>query len=173
MGMQISTQRKITLLIVVISSALTGASFYFDKVMNLEPCHLCLLQRFAVIALAVIALLATLHNPKTWAKHLYSGGLILFSGFGLVMAIRQVWLQQQPPDTLAAMACAPGLDYMLANMPFTEIIKSLFTATAECGEVNWTFLSLSMAGWMVIWFSLLFSLSLSMLIRRGNNTTMN
>jgi len=159
--------KSMALLILLLSAGLTAASFYFDYVMQLEPCPLCILQRLAVIMITIVALTLFTHNPRGWGKRIYVGLLCLVSASGLLFAIRQVWLQNLPAEALTKMACAPGIDYMLAHMPLSEIIQTLLTAHGECGEVNWVFLNLSMAGWMVLWFSVLFCLSLNLNLRRN------
>ena len=64
---------------------------------------------------------------------------------------RQTWLQHLPPDQVPE--CGPGLDYMLEVFPFQEAISMILKGSGECAEVQWTFLSLSIAEWSLVCFS--------------------
>jgi disulfide bond formation protein DsbB len=46
--------------------ALIAAALYFEHGMHLEPCPLCIIQRWFVIAIGVVLLAAALHNPSDW-----------------------------------------------------------------------------------------------------------
>jgi len=163
--MNISTTPRISWIIFGIATSLTLASFYFDAVMDLEPCPLCLLQRTAVILIAITALCCMLHRPQQRGQRIYAMILASFSLFGLFIAGKQVWLQSLPADAAMNMACAPSLEYMLANLSVEDTITQLFTATGHCADVEWQFLSLSMPGWMVIWFSVLLGMSAAVWLR--------
>jgi disulfide bond formation protein DsbB len=47
---------------------------------------------------------------------------------------------------------------MLEVFPLTETLKMVFTGSGECAEVDWTFLSFSIAEWSLFWF-LVFAVS--------------
>ena len=81
-----------------------------------------------------------------------SWGLAIAVGIGI--AGRQVWLQHLPADKVPA--CGPGLEYMMEVFPFMEAMQMIISGSGECAEVHWTFLSLSIAEWSLICFSLIF-----------------
>lgn len=140
------------------AAALLAAALYFQYARGLEPCPLCILQRLALIALGLIALVALIHNPRVLARRLYGLLMLLCAAAGGGVAARQVWLQHLPPDQVPA--CGPGLDYMLEVFPLGEALTMVLQGSGECAEASWHFLGLSMAGWMVLVFAcyLLFSL---------------
>ena len=43
---------------------------------------------------------------------------------------------------------------MVANFPIADAIKKAFTGSADCAEVTWTFLGLSMPFWTLVSFVL-------------------
>lgn len=131
---------------------------YFQFVEDLEPCPLCISQRIAVLIVAIILLIAVIHNPKHIGIRIYAvlGALAAILGAGV--AGRHVWLQNLPPEEIPV--CGPGLTYIFENFPITETIKLLLNGTGECADVLWTFLGLSIPGWTLAAFILLALVSL-------------
>jgi disulfide bond formation protein DsbB len=72
--------------------------------------------------------------------------LATLSGAGV--AGWHVWIQHLPPDQIPS--CGPGLDYMLDNLPLSDVLKMVFGGSGECAEVVWQFLGLSMPAWVFI-----------------------
>ena len=128
--------------------ALMAYALYSEHVLGLEPCPLCIFQRVAVIAVGVLFLVAAVHNPGKRGAVFY-GVLVLVAALtGIGIAARHLWIQAQPPGTVAA--CGAGLDYMMEILPLREVIATVLTGSGECGTVNWQFLGLSMPGWVLI-----------------------
>ncbi len=144
-------QRTAVLAGFTVSVALMATALYFQNVMGLEPCPLCILQRVAVIAIGVVLLIAGLHNPGVAGRRVYGVLTALGAGFGLATAGRNVWLQHLPPDQVPA--CGPGLDYMLQAFPLNKTIQMVFHGSGECAEIKWTFLSFSIPEWMLLFFT--------------------
>jgi disulfide bond formation protein DsbB len=46
--------------------------------------------------------------------------------------------------------CGATLDYMLQIFSLAEVIRTVLTASGECGVINWTLLGLSMPWWVAI-----------------------
>jgi protein dithiol:quinone oxidoreductase len=133
--------------------ALLGYAYYLQYVRGLEPCPLCMVQRgffYAVMALFVVA---ALHGPRRWGGTLYAALITLFALGGAATAARQVWLQHLPADKVPQ--CGPDLFFMLENFPLGRTLEKLFYGSGECAKVDWTFLSLSIAGWSLAWFIVL------------------
>jgi protein dithiol:quinone oxidoreductase len=129
-------------------AALMAYALYAQHVLGLEPCPLCIFQRVAVIATGVLFLIAALHNPAGKGSFVY-GGLIDLAAFaGVAIAARHIWIQAQPPGTVAA--CGADLDYMLEIMPMAEVVNKVLFGSGECGKVDWTLLGLSMPWWVLI-----------------------
>ncbi len=135
---------------VVFCAALLATALYFQHVMGLEPCPLCIFQRIFVIALGGIMLAAAIHNPAGSGRRVYGGLILIVSVLGVAVAGRHVWLQNLPEDQVPA--CGPGLEYLLDTFPLTDALKLVFQGSGECAEVQWTFLGLSIPGWTLLVF---------------------
>lgn len=140
-----------------------GGALYLQYQVGLEPCPLCIFQRVGVIACAVLLLIAFLHGPKTIGLRVYAALTALAALTGGGIAIRQLWLQQLPPDQVPL--CGPGLNYMLDVFPLHEVLAKVLSGSGECAEVTWRFLGLSLAGWSLVVFIGLLAVALIQLLR--------
>lgn len=148
--MALPASRPFYLLTLIFCATLIAIALYMEHVLGLEPCPLCIIQRVLVILVGLVALVALLHNPlpppegqRRVAARLYAFVLTLFAVLGAAVAGRQVWLQHQPADQLPS--CLPSLDYMLDVLPMQEMLALMFSGTADCAKVDWTFMGLSIA----------------------------
>jgi len=136
-----------------VTLACTGMLAYALYVQHfdfIDPCPLCVLQRAAYMFIGVVALLASVHNPRGPGRAFYGALVTLGALAGLGVAGRHLWLQSLPADQVPD--CGMGLNYMLDTMPFTDVLKEVFYGSGECADVHWTFLGLSMPGWTFLWY---------------------
>jgi disulfide bond formation protein DsbB len=128
--------------------------------MGLQPCPLCILQRFAYLAVGIFAAAAALLAPRPVAR--VSGVLMLLAALtGGGIAAWHVWLQMNPES----LSCGPGLATMMENFPLTEVLSKIFRGSGDCSEAAWVFLGLSIAGWSLVWFAILSVVSIIALSR--------
>ena len=153
-------------IIFVICTSLLGFGLYLEHVVGVEPCPLCVFQRVSYIVIALFALIAAIHNPQKLFERIYTGLILITSLCGAGIAGRQVWLQHLPEDKIPE--CGPGLEYMLDAFPFTDALRMILSGSGECAEVQWTFLSFSIAEWSILCFLGLTVTSLIMLFRQEN-----
>jgi protein dithiol:quinone oxidoreductase len=134
--------------------AMFGFALYAQSQLALDPCPLCIFQRVAVVALGVAFTLAALVPDRRRLPGQISAGLIaLVAVSGAGVAARHVYIQSLPPDKVPV--CGATLDYMLDVFPLTEVLRKVLTGSGECAKVDWTFLGLSMPGWVLIMLLLL------------------
>ncbi len=126
-----------------------AGAYYMELVMGLEPCPLCILQRLAVVAMGVVFLLATVHGPRGFGRHLYGLLLLSAAGTGAAIAGRHLWLQSLPEDQVPA--CGPGLDYMLEVFPLMDALRMTLQGSGECAEVE-KVLGVTLPGWTLAAF---------------------
>ena len=140
------------------------AALYLEHVEGLEPCPLCIVQRICVLLFGLFCLAAALHNPQALGRRCYAGLAGLAAAGGLAAAWRQIWLQGLPPEELPA--CLPSLEYMLEALPFQDILRLVLHGTAECAEVKWTLLGMSIPEWSLLGFIGMLLLVAVQLLRR-------
>lgn len=130
--------------------ALLGFGYYLQFALGLEPCPLCILQRLAYVAVALVAAVAAVHVGAGNWRRLYGTLITLCAFAGGGVAARQVWLQHLPPGQVPE--CGPGLDYMLEVFPWTDVLRKVLTGSGECAAPGWKFLTLSIAEWSLLCF---------------------
>lgn len=142
---------------VVACIALLAYAYYEQFAMGIEPCPLCIFQRLAFMGLALIFLIAGLHAPRANGRRVY--GLLLFATamVGVGIASYHLLVQHRGPDPMAG--CTPGWNYMVENYSlkyaWSKTIEQAFTGHADCAQINWTFLGLSMPFWTLICYVLI------------------
>jgi len=155
------------LLAAVACVLLIVTALYMQYGMGLEPCPLCIFQRIAVIALAVLSVVAALANPQGWGRRLVGLLVAITAIGGGAVAGRQVWLQHLPEDQVPS--CGPGLDYMLDVFPWRKVVELVLSGSGECAEVHWRLLGLSIAEWMLVVFTAFALFGGWLLFRRGTS----
>ena len=149
--------RALYLIAAAVCALLIGAAMYLQFHDNLEPCPLCILQRYAYVLVGALALLAAL-LPALLGRIVASLG-VLAALAGAGVGVWHVWLQLHPP---AVSACGPSLEYLVGNLPLGRALPRIFQGYADCTNVDWTFLHLSIPAWSVIWLLLIaFTLGLA------------
>lgn len=151
-------------LLFVTCTSLLGFALYLQFAGQLQPCPMCILQRYAFTAIILVALLGALHGPSGLPGRRLYGLLILAAGLaGGSIAAWQSWIQRFPPDLSE---CGPGLEYMLESFPLSSALPMIFHGAGECSAIDWTFLGLSIANWSLVCFVLIAVAALLAMARR-------
>jgi disulfide bond formation protein DsbB len=141
-------RQKINLLGALVCSAMLGYAIYSEKVLGYVPCPLCMFQRVCVGALGVVFLVAGLHRARRAGAIVYGVLIFIAAGATTWVAGRHVWIQSQPPGTVPA--CGAPLDMLMDMFPLSDVIRRVMTGGGECGVIDWSFLGVSMPGWVLI-----------------------
>lgn len=135
---------------------------YLQQVVGLEPCPMCIVQRYAMILVALSAAAAAALRPR--GAHLAGAGLVvLFAGFGAFVAARQSWLQWYPPE---AASCGRDFYGMIENFPLRRALPMIFKGSGDCTKVDWTFLGGSIANWSFVWFVVFIGVGVTLFVRQ-------
>ena len=142
--------------------AMLAFGLYLQHSKGLEPCPMCIVQRYALLLIAIFAGLLSLGNSRR--GHIWgSGVLVLLSGFGAFVAARQSWLQWYPPEVAT---CGRDFYGMIESFPLNRAIPMIFRGSGDCSAVDWTFLGGTIANWAFVVFVLTGLLALLMFGRR-------
>ena len=140
--------RRVFTLIWLACVALLAFGMYLQHVVGLVPCPMCIVQRYALVVVTLIAGLASLSGKR--GVYVFSALLLLVSaGFGAFVAARQSWLQLYPPEVAT---CGRDLYGMIENFPLQRAIPMIFKGGGDCTEIDWTFLGGSIANWSFVCF---------------------
>lgn len=137
----------------LIVAILFCSALYLQYVLRQDPCPLCMVQRVIFIAIGVLFFIAALHNAKRAGAKVYSVLIAFVALGGVGVASRHIWIQHLPADQVPA--CGPGLDFMLKHFPMSEVWQELMHGSGECAAKGWTFLTLGIPEWSLVWFVLL------------------
>ena len=136
---------------------------YLQHGLGLVPCPMCIVQRYALIFIALIAALAGATGRK--GLHLGASATLLLSAvFGAYVAARQSWLQWYPPEVVS---CGRDFYGMIETFPLQRAIPMIFKGGGDCSKVDWTFLGGSIANWSFLCFCGIAALALTQLWRTG------
>jgi len=139
----LASPTRVALLLGMTCAGLVCASFYVQHVLDVEPCPLCIIQRFTYLTLAVVFLVAALaQSGGSLQRGLLWFGALLTLG-GLSVAGYQTNLQLQPP-TIAA-SCSASLSYMLETLSVTDVLAQLLHAKGDCSDTSFKVLGLTLA----------------------------
>ena len=155
--------RRTLALIAAACVALLAFGMYLQHVQGLEPCPMCIVQRYALILVAVSAGLASLRGSKGWWMSLGVVALAA-SGFGAFVAARQTWLQWYPPEFAS---CGRDFYGMIENYPVSRAIPMIFRGSGDCTAVDWAFLGGSIANWSFVCFVGFAAVLLVLLLKGG------
>lgn len=130
------------------AAAMLLFGLYLQHVVELEPCPMCIVQRYALIGVLVTALLGSL--ARRWGWQLF-WVLALFAkaAGGAFVAARQSWLQWYPPEVVS---CGRDFYGMIENFPIGRAIPMIFRGSGDCSKVDWTFLGGTIANWSFVGF---------------------
>jgi protein dithiol:quinone oxidoreductase len=137
----------------IVCAVLYSYALYVQFALNIEPCPMCIFQRIVFIVMGIVFLVGAIQNPRDNGRKIYGLVLLLAAFVGIGIAARHIWIQHQPPDPFAG--CAPGWNYMISNFPLSKALKMAFTGSADCSQITWTFLGLSMPVWTLVCYALL------------------
>ena len=155
--------RRVLALVSAACVAMLAFGLYLQHVVGLEPCPMCIVQRYALVLVALVAgVTAMLRGRGAWMAG--SALMVLVSGFGAFVAARQSWLQWYPPEIAS---CGRDFYGMIETFPLKRAIPMIFKGSGDCTKIDWTFLGGSIANWSFVAFAFFALVGLMVLLRQA------
>jgi disulfide bond formation protein DsbB len=151
--------RNVLLLIALTSFALIAIALYLQHVKHLQPCPLCVIQRYLFLAVGVASLAGAL-----------AGKIKAGAGVALLGALGGLGVVGKHLYVLAHPGFSCGIDPMetaLNKIPTATLMPWIFKADGLCEDARDTLLGLSIPQWSAVWFVLLTVTLVWILARRG------
>lgn len=157
--------RRVLLLVSAACVALLAFGLYLQHVVGLVPCPMCIVQRYALVLIALCAALTRASDRK--GLHM-TGSVIMaiLALAGAYVAARQSFLQWYPPEVAS---CGRDLYGMIETFPLQRAIPMIFKGGGDCSQVDWTFLGGSIANWSFLWFCAMTLIGALMVWRRSRS----
>ena len=153
--------RRLLALVALACIGLLAFGMYLQHVVGLEPCPMCIVQRYALILVALVAAAAA-SLPSAGARRAGVALVGLLALGGAFVAARQSFLQWYPPEVLS---CGRDLYGMIESFPLKRVIPMIFKGSGDCSAVDWTFLGLTIANWSFLCFTAIAALATLLLLR--------
>lgn len=138
--------------IVLLVCIALGAGYFIQHALGVEPCPLCIVQRFAFLGVGLAALLAVLLQRRHVAFYFFSVLSVLGALAGAGVAGWHLWIKSHPPESFS---CGRPFAWMIENMPLTQSLPKLFRGEADCLQDQWTFWGLGIPHWSLLLFVLM------------------
>ena len=140
---------RAALAIAVIAAATLAGAWFFQLVLDIRPCPLCLELRYADYLAVPLGLLVAFAAAKDAPRPVLLAGLALL----LIAALANAWLGtyhagvewkfwQGPTDCSGPVVNLGSAGSLLERLDTVKVIR--------CDEVQWRFLGLSLAGYNVL-----------------------
>jgi disulfide bond formation protein DsbB len=155
--------RRVLLSVGVLCIALLAFGLYLQHVTGLEPCPMCIVQRYALVLIAACALCTSATGKKS-LQIAGSSVLAVLAVLGAFVAARQSWLQWYPSEV---QSCGRDLYGMIETFPLQRLVPMIFRGGGDCTKVDWTFLGGSIANWSFVCFCALGLVAVALVWRQA------
>jgi disulfide bond formation protein DsbB len=145
----ISKQRWSWLLLAASALTLEACALYFQHVMKLEPCVMCVYERLAMLGIVLAGLIGAT-APKNIIIRLTAFLCWAVSAvWGTLLAIEHTGYQINP----SPFATCDFLPNFPSWAPLHQWLPWLFNPTGDCADIVWQFLGYSMPQWLIVSFT--------------------
>src|SRR5579872_3646645 len=138
-----------SLAILVIAAAAIAGAWFFQLVLDVQPCPLCLEQRYAYYAIVPLSALLVILSVKGSPRGLLLSGLGLIALAALANAVLGGYhagvewgFWKGPTDCTGPILNLGNAGNLLDRLDTVKVVR--------CDEVQWRFLGLSLAGYNVL-----------------------
>ncbi|MEZ8696925.1 disulfide bond formation protein DsbB [Vibrio lentus] len=126
-----------------------ACALFFQHVMMLGPCVMCIYERVAMLSIGVAAMIGAIAPNNPISRWLGLAGWGFGAYKGLTLALEHVDYQFNP----SPFATCDLFVTFPSWAPLNKWVPWMFEAYGDCSKVVWQFLELSMPQWLVIIFA--------------------
>ncbi|WP_037386030.1 disulfide bond formation protein DsbB [Serratia sp. DD3] len=139
-----SKGRGAWILMALTALALELTALYFQHVMLLQPCVMCIYERVALFGILAASLIGAI-APKSALRYLAILLWLYSAGEGLRLAWKHTMIQLHPSpfNTCDFFVNFPSW------LPLDKWAPAIFHASGDCSLLQWQFLSLEMPQWLI------------------------
>jgi disulfide bond formation protein DsbB len=154
--------RRVFAVVSLLCVGLLAFGMYLQHVVGLEPCPMCIVQRYAMVLVGLCAALAASTRRQSFQL---AGAvlLVVLAIGGAFVAARQSWLQWYPPEVVS---CGRDLYGMIETFPLKRLLPMVFKGSGDCSKVDWTFLGGTIANWSFVCFTAMALVGATLFVRQ-------
>jgi protein dithiol:quinone oxidoreductase len=147
--MYLRREKRFLVLLGVICLAMIGGALYMQVVLEEAPCPLCILQRYALLFIAIFAFIGAA-MPGRRSTTVFEG-LVMFSALcGIAAAGRHAYILANPTESCGVDVLQPIVD----GLPLAKWFPLGFQVDGFCTTPYPPVLGLSLAQWALVAFIL-------------------
>ncbi|QSX35117.1 disulfide bond formation protein DsbB [Shewanella avicenniae] len=135
-------------MLLVSGVALELTALFFQYVMNLDPCVMCVYIRVAVLGIIAAGLIGLIAPKLVFIRLFATVSWAVSASWGAKLAY-ELYQIQSDPNPFATCSFLPDFPHW---MPLHDWLPSVFMPTGMCTDTPWTFLNITMAQWMLVIF---------------------
>lgn len=144
-----SQSRLSWLLLLIFVVVFEACALFFQHVMMLSPCVMCIYERVAMMGVGIAALFGLMAPNNSVVRWLGLAAWGLSAYKGLMLALQHVDYQFNPSPFATC-----DLFVTFPNWaPLNKWVPWMFEAYGDCSKIVWQFLTLSMPQWLVVIFA--------------------
>ncbi|GGI18816.1 disulfide bond formation protein B [Oxalicibacterium faecigallinarum] len=144
-----NTTKTMLITVAFIAIGLLAFALYLQHIEGMQPCPLCVIQRYAFAAIALFCLIAAALPPAGERAGAALGALTAIAGAGVAGWHIHV---KSSPDVSCGI---DPLETTLNTIPTAELMPFLFKADGLCSTNYAPILGLSLPQWALLWFAVL------------------
>lgn len=118
--------------------------------LGLDPCPLCILQRYALLGVVILSGWATFAPRQLFRTKLALGGTSALAGAGI--AGWQIHLQAAADSVTSGGGCGASLAMMVDALPMSQLLPAIFAGEASCTVAHHV-LGLTVPQWSLALFA--------------------
>lgn len=147
--MRLGRERRYLVLLGIICLALIGGALYMQVVLEEAPCPLCILQRYALLLIAIFAFIGAAMSTRR-SLTVFEVLVVLAALGGVAAAGHHVYTQFYPAVSCGVDVLQPIVD----GLPLAKVFPLVFQVDGFCDTPYPPILGLSLAQWALVAFVL-------------------